>query len=187
MLCILYSIMQPNSHVEEQITELQTKFYNETQKRRLFKNNQKLECASTIVQNIDLTTLLSSCIYIVQDKNEIYIDYPKLKMFVCPNIYSQIVEYATRLANTCVNKYQVFSLHINLQSFTITAAQRYHDLIELFCKKCFQPGAQFQTQLQQIHLYNYPTVIPILNKLFASMVDDSARGKLVLEKKPFLP
>lgn len=167
---------------DDQIAKLQEQYYHGTSKHRLFKNSQKLECANVVAQNMDITLLLNRCIYIIPNKNHIYIDYPKLKTFLCPLIYSQIIDYATQLANECINKHQVFSLHINLQSFTITAAQRYKEIIELFCNKCLKRGAQFQVQLQFIHLYNYPSIIPMLHKMFAPFIDDSARGKLVLEK-----
>ena len=178
--------MQSDNNIAQQIQELQSKFYNGTSKNRMFKNDQKLECATMVSDNLNLPTLFSSCIYIIPHQNNIYIDYQILKGFVCPNIYPQIVEYTTNLANQCIDKYQVFSLHINMETFTITAAQRYKYLIELFCNKCFQKGGQFQEQLQYIHLYKYPSIIPMLRKMFSHFIDDSARGKLILEKSNLL-
>ena len=175
--------MQSDDKIARQIEELQSKFYTGTSKNRMFKNNQKLECATMVSDNMNLHTLFSSCIYIIPNQNNIFIDYQKLKSFICPKIYPQIVDYATNLANQCIDKYQLFSLHINMESFTITAAQRYKDLIELFCNKCLQKGSQFQEQLQYIHLYNYPSIIPMLHKMFSHFIDDSARGKLILEQK----
>jgi hypothetical protein len=175
--------MQSNNNIQEQIANLQAKYYSETSKNKIFKNSQKLDCANSVVQNMDLKVLFSSCIYILPNKNVIFIDYPKLKTFVCPEIYHHVTDYSINLANQCIAKYQVFSLHINMQSFTITAAQRYKELIELYCNTCLHKDSQFQSQLQFIHLYNYPSIIPVLHKMFAHFVDDSARGKLVLEKK----
>jgi hypothetical protein len=175
--------MQSNNNIQEQISNLQAKYYSETSKNKIFKNSQKLDCANSVVQNMDLKVLFSSCIYILPNKNVIFIDYPKLKTFVCPEIYHHVIDYSINLANQCIAKYQVFSLHINMQSFTITAAQRYKELIELYCNTCLHKDSQFQSQLQFIHLYNYPSIIPVLHKMFAHFVDDSARGKLVLEKK----
>ena len=179
---MLYNVYNIIMQTEDQIAKLQEQYYSGTSKNRFFKNHQKLECATEVAQNMDLNVLLNRCIYIIPNKNEIYIDYPKLKTFICPAIYQQIVEFATNLANECIDTHQVFSLHINLQSFTITAAQRYKDLIELFCNICLKKGAPFQVQLQFIHLYNYPSIIPMVHKMFAGFIDDSARGKLVLEK-----
>jgi hypothetical protein len=179
---MLYSMMKSDSQVEGQIAKLQETFYIEKPKHRFFKKQQKLECASMVVQNFDLNTLLGSSVYIIPNKSDIYIDYPKLKTFVCPSIYSQIIEYTTRLANTCIDKYDTFSLHVNMKSFSITAAQRYKDIIELFCTKCLQNGSHFQMHLHRIHLYHYPAIIPMLHTLFAQFIDDGARGKLVLEK-----
>jgi len=175
--------MQSNNNIHEQIANLHAKYYSETSKNKIFKNSQKLDCANSVVQNMDLKALFSSCIYILPNKNVIFIDYPKLKTFVCPEIYPQIVECATNLAHQCIKQHRVFSLHINLQSFTITAAQRYKELIEMFCNTCLHKDSEFQSQLQFIHLYHYPSIIPMLRKMFAHFIDDSARGKLVLEKK----
>ena len=69
-----------------------------------------------------------------------------------------------------------------MNTFTITAANRYKVLIQMFCEKALQTNSIYHTKLNKIYLYNYPAIIPVLTKLFSSFVDNSARGKVVMVK-----
>ena len=73
-------------------------------------------------------------------------------------------------------------VHFNMNTFTITAANRYKELIQMFCEKALQSDSIYHTKLQAIYLYNYPTIIPVLTQLFSAFVDSSARGKVVMVK-----
>ena len=169
--------------IEDKLNELKTKYYNEKGGSNfLFKNTQKLDCAKEITESIPIKELLHKSFYISDNTNRIYVEYTILKMYANPAVYKTMLEYVNSLIALCIETRGGFELHVNLKTFTVTAANRYKDLIQMFCENSLQKNCSHQTYLQNIYLYNYPTIIPILTTLFSGFVDDNARSKLVLVK-----
>jgi len=168
--------------IANQIKDLKTKYYNKNGTSILFKNTQKRDCAAEIVNNIPINTLLNETIYIVENTNQIYIKYELLKSFAAPSIYSIIINHISNRVEWCIANHGSFQLYINMNTFTITAANRYKELIQMFCEKALQSDSVYHTKLQAIYLYNYPAIIPVLTQLFSAFVDSSARGKVVMVK-----
>ena len=172
----------PENNISNQIQDLKEKYYNKNGSSFLFKNAQKLECATEIVNNIPINTLLNNTIYIVNNTNQIYIKYEILKSFAAPSVYTMIIEYISNLIELCITNHGTFQLYINMNTFTITAANRYKDLIQMFCEKALQTNSVYHTNLQTIYLYKYPAIIPVLSKLFSTFVDSNAREKVIMVK-----
>ena len=168
--------------IANQINDLKAKYYNKNGTSILFKNTQKRDCAVDIVNNIPINRLLKETIYIVENTNHIYIKYEILKSFAAPAVYSIIINHISNLVELCIENHGSFQLYINMNTFTITAANRYKELIQMFCEKALQSDSIYHTKLQAIYLYKYPAIIPVLRQLFSAFVDNSARGKVVMVK-----
>lgn len=168
--------------IANQIKDLKTKYYNKNGSSILFKNTQKRDCATEIVNNIPINILLTDTIHIVENTNQIYIKYEILKLFAAPSVYTIIINHIRNLVELCITNHGSFQLYINMNTFTITAANRYKELIQMFCEKALQSDSIYHTKLQTIYLYNYPAIIPVLTQLFSVFVDSSARGKVVMVK-----
>ena len=168
--------------IANQINDLKAKYYNKNGTSILFKNAQKRDCAVEIVNNIPINRLLRETIYIVENTNHIYIKYEILKSFAAPSVYSMIINRISNLVELCIENHGSFQLYINMNTFTITAANRYKELIQMFCEKALQSDSIYHTKLQAIYLYNYPAIIPVLTQLFSAFVDSSAREKVVMVK-----
>lgn len=95
-------------------------------------------------------------------------------------IYEPIVDYIMNLVTNCIKQHNTFELHVNMQSFTITAAQRYKDVIQLFCNRCLQRNQDdtLSSHLVNMYIYNSPKMIGILSNLFAGFIDDTIRAKI---------
>ena len=176
---MMYSL---EDNITDKIKKLKTEYYNEKGSSILFKNAQKMECATEIINNIPIHTLLRETIFIVENTNQIYIKYEILKSFANPSVYTSIIDHISNLVQVSITNHKSFELHINMNTFTITAANRYKVLIQMFCEKALQTNSIYHTKLNKIYLYNYPAIIPVLTKLFSSFVDNSARGKVVMVK-----
>jgi hypothetical protein len=151
----------------------------------IFKQNQKLECAAAVSQNISLEDLFKETFLIVPNTNRIFLNYTIFKTFAHPLIYDQLVDYIIGLFNQCIQKSGNFELNINLQSFTVTAAQRYKDIAWIFCNRCLARDSTYSTCLTGLHIYNCPRMIDTLANLFSTFVDDSVRAKVVLHSEAF--
>jgi hypothetical protein len=166
--------------ITNQIAELQTQFYAQNTKSTFFKNTQKLECAAAITQSIQIDELFKKTVYHVQNTNHVYFDYTIFKTYGHPGIYDQLVDYILAIFTACIQAYDRFEIHINLQSFTMTAAQRYKDITRIFCSKCLGRNTVFYSHVDSLHIYNPPKMIDAFSNLFSGFIDETIRSKVSL-------
>lgn len=172
--------MQEES-LDNKIMELQNHYYHNNQKSRLWgANSQKLDCASLVSHTLNRIELFRQSIYIVSNTNHIFIDYPKFKTYGCPEIYDECICYFLDLIRVCLEHYQTYEIHVNMQSFTPTAAQRYKELIYLFIQKCLVQSSGISQKVSVIYLYQSPKLIDTVLKLFSGLVADDIRQKIVI-------
>ncbi len=177
--------MQENATLEYKISNVRNQFYEEHPKSMVFKQNQKLECAAAVSQNILLEDLFKETISIIPNTNRIYLNYVIFKTFAHPLIYDKLVDYIIGLLNHCIQENGNFELNINLQSFTVTAAQRYKEIARIFCNRCLARDSRYSAHLVGLHIYNSPRIIDTLASLFSTFVDDTIRAKVVLHQEDF--
>ena len=164
--------------IENKITEMQNKYYTINQKSRIFPNQQKFDCASLITQSFNKTTLFSQSVYIVSNTNHIFIDYPKFKTFGCPEIYEEYIAYILQLIDECLAKYTTYEIHVNMQSFTATAAQRYKEMIYILINTCLSQNTGISFKVTAIYLYNAAKMIDAIMHLFSGLVNDDVKYKI---------
>lgn len=171
--------LQSEESLEYKITKLQNEFYNQNTKSRFIKNQQKMQCAQTILANVQLEQLLAKMVYIIPNTNKVHIDYSIFKTFAHPQIYTHVVEYIISLLLSCINTHGDYEIHINLQSFTTTAAQRYKDIIYMFCSKCLQHDSLITLSLDVLYIYNSPKMLKSIMHIFSGIVNDAIKSKIV--------
>jgi hypothetical protein len=165
--------------LEDQISRIQTQYYQQNGKSFFVQSKQKLDCAEIILQNIPLEELMSKMIRI--EENRVFFNYVFFKTFAHPTVYETIVNAI--FSNICdaVNKYGSFEIHINMQSFTATAAQRYKDIIKLFCFRCLHRDAAIAGYLKMMYVYNSPKMIETIAHIFSGFVDDQILSKISIQ------
>lgn len=164
--------------LENKITKLQTDYYGQCTKSFFVKNQQKLQCAKNVSENVQLDKLLEKMVYIIPNTNKIFFDYVIFKTFAHPTIYNEIVEYILFLLTQCIQQYKHYEMHINLRSFTATAAQRYKDIIYLFCVKCLQQE-DFTPNLDCLYIYNSPKMLKSIMHIFSGVITDAVKSKII--------
>ena len=169
--------------IENKIADIQTKYYNQNTKSIFFKKNQKMECAARISTSIHLDDLFQKTVYILPNTNKIYFDYLIFKTFGHPTNYDKLVDYILELFTWCIDQNGMFEIHVNLQSFTATAAQRYRDIIQVFCNKCLGSETRFVPYIENLHIYNSPKMIDMFSNIFAGFIDDNIRSKIVIHNQ----
>ena len=126
----------------EDISKIQTDFYSSQRKNIFMKASQKSECAEVITRQIPLEDLIRNTIYIVPNSCSIYMDYPLFKTYVNPVNYQEVVNHIFRTINDVIHQCGTFEMHINLHTFTISAAERYNQVIQSFCNECCKNNTQ---------------------------------------------
>jgi len=164
---------------KEKLEAVQNTFYQEQGGKSWFKKDkQKINCALAITQSIPLNDLLDKTFAIVANTNKVIIEYPLFKTFANPNNYNEINTYILKLFTQCIDTHGSFEVHVNLKSFTITAAQRYRDMICQFCKECLDKDTQFTRTMTYFAIYNCPKMFDSISALFSGFINDQVRSKI---------
>jgi len=163
------------SNFMQNIAKLQEQYYSANQKNRFMKKQQKHDCASTITTHVGVDTLLSQSIAAF-DEYKIYVDYTVLKTFMCPDNYSQVVDYLMNIMNTIVTMKGKFHLYVNLNSLTISAIERYRDLIMSISQRCMDD--ELEQYLEVFHMHNSPSFLTSTSNLLAPFMPDTVRKKI---------
>ena len=162
----------------DQMAQLREAYYKENGKNTIFKNKQKFNCAEVVLQHIPIETLLKNTFWIVPGTNKVYFDYTVFKQFATPENYIYIVDEVLKSCSDCVSTYGNHEVHVNLETFTISAAHRYKDIITLFCDECMRRETHFTERLMGIHLYNTPQIIDNISALLMPLIPPEVRPKI---------
>jgi hypothetical protein len=172
-----------NSESLEEIYKIQEEYYNKNNKNMFFKKSQKTDCANQVCEKFDLVYLINMTINIVQNTNIVFFDYLFFKTYATPQNYEQVVLSILEAVEECILKYGSFEFHINLKSFTISAAERYRKVIELFCDKCLNQTNNYSEYLSQLVVYNTPNIMDSIYLLFKQFINPVVNDKIKLLDK----
>ena len=169
------------SELTKSAEDLQKNYYEENGKSVIFKNSQKAKCAEYLANNLDMSILLKNTAFIIPNTNKVLLDYTIFKTYAHESIYEMVIQYILNLFSNCIDKYGSFDAHINLKSFTISAAQRYGDIIKLFCSKCLQSNTRYASHINNLVIYNTPSMIDTISKMFRPFINDNVRNRIDLK------
>lgn len=169
--------------LEREIEKVKDEFYSESGKNIIFKKQQKYNCAKQVVNKISLEVLLSRTCYIVENTNCVHIDYPILKSYASPEIFDIIADYIIMNFQQVKDTYGNLQVFLNFEGFTVSAAERYKSLIEVFCMKCFQRNTGFAPVVLQFVVYNSPNVIDAIKHIVLPFMEENVKAKLLVSPK----
>jgi len=170
--------------LEREIEKTKEEFYSETGgKNMFFKKSQKYDCAKKVVDTFSLETLLKRTCCIIENSNSVHIDYPILKTYASPEVFDAISEFIIMNFQHVKNTYGCLNVYLNLDSFTVSAAERYKGLIEAFCAKCFQKNTGFAPVVTAFVVYNSPKMIESIGHIVMPLMEENVKKKLHVCKK----
>jgi hypothetical protein len=171
--------------LEREIEKTKSEFYSESGgKNTFFKKQQKYDCAKQVVSKISLEVLLNRTCSIVENTNCVHIDYPLLKTYASPEIFETIADYIIMNFQTVKDKYGNLQIFLNFDGFTVSAAERYKSLIEVFCMKCFQRNTGFAPVVLQFVVYNSPNIMDAIKQIVMPFMEENVKAQLrVVSKK----
>ena len=177
--------MNTNSESEfsKRIEELTNQYYSDNKKNVFFKSSQKMDCAAQVTNQIGIDELIKKTIYLIPNTNCVFMDYTLFKTYATPENYDKIVGYILALFDYCINNYGHYYTHVNLDSFTISAAERYKNIIECFLKNCMPSESEYSNKLINMYIYNTPNTFNNISKLLMPFVDPIVKQKIVMYDK----
>jgi hypothetical protein len=167
--------------IQKKIEILQKNYYNENNKSKFFKNNQKKDLAKTITQNISIIDLMKKSVYTIPETNVVFIDYPILKTFLCEDIYDYSINYLLQEYQNNINKYGNYEVSVNLNGFTVSAAQRYQKGIILFTHKCNQSTTKFSEIMDKMTIINPPSMFESIQTILKPFMDPIIFNKIIIK------
>jgi hypothetical protein len=167
----------------EDISKIQSDFYGSQRKNIFMKTSQKSECANVITRQIPLEDLIRNTIYIIPNSCSIYMDYPLFKTYVNPVNYQEVVNHIFRTINDVIHQCGTFEMHINLNTFTISAAERYNQVIQSFCNECCKNNTQYISVMNRMYIYHTPSMIQTISSFLVKYTNESIKEKTIFYTK----
>ena len=158
-------------------------YYSENKKNILFKKDQKMDMASKISTEFNIEALTRKTIYVLPGTNEIYFDYNVFKMFAHPTNYLSFITYTQMLIVQCIQTYGSFICHVNVNSFTASAAERYKGMLELFNAITARDDTNYSPKMTTLRVYNTPSSLEHIYKLISGLIDPEIRSKIIFHNK----
>lgn len=148
------------------VSQLQAKYYETNKKNNIFKSGQKIECAKQVLQNMDIDKLIQHSFFLIPNTNNIYFDYPLFKTYACAEVYEQFATHSYSVVDSCLAVNATFEMHVNMNSFTISAFERLRKLIERF----FIESPMFSDKLTYVYVYYTPSIIEHINTVIKMFI-----------------
>lgn len=165
------------------LEELQKQYYTCNTKNIIFKSAQKIECANTINTTINKNKLFQNTIYVINNTNKLYFDYPIFKTYASPSIFVELTEYIYLLIKNIIQKFNTYELHINWNTYSISAHERYKDLYTIFLNKYEVDGFNFHDNLNKLYVYFTPNIIQAISGLMRPLIHPVVLNKIILINK----
>ena len=181
------TIMNEQTYFLENVQRLQNEYYQSSPKNVIFKKHQKTECAQQISNTISVNQLHSKTIFIVPNTNSIWVDYTIFKLYANPQNYRDIIKYLIDNITHIIGIYGTFNIHINLNTFSISSAERYRESINLFCGECMRMELRFTDCLVGMYIYNTPSVMDSISMFFAPLMPTEVKNKVIMYGKKESP
>lgn len=159
---------QEREEYVEKMEETKQKYYEEHNKHLIFKNKQKIDCAKTVAEELDLQKMIQCTAFQIPNSNIIYYNYMAYKTYGTIENKDMIYSHLQFLVQSVLQQYEQFEFHIDLKSFSVSACQRYYPIIS----SVFDDNKVFTNQLAKLVIYNTPSFIDKLTKMLYSSIKD---------------
>ena len=171
--------------LEREIEKTKEEYYSENgSKNFFFKKQQKYDCAKKVVNQFSLEVLLQRTCSIVDNTYYVHVDYPILKSYASPETFETIADYIIMNFQYIKDTYNKLEVIMNLDGFTVSGAERYKKLIEIFCNKCFQRNTGLSLILTRFVVYNSPNIIESIQPIVLPFMEENVKEKLcILSRK----
>ena len=172
---------QDYNELLKQINQARNDYISESGKSILFKNKQKQDCAKHVSTLYDTNTLLQMSMYLIPNNPILFIDYTILKLFINEDNFPVLVNHYKNLYDTCYIQFGTIILNLNLDTFSVSAAYRYKNIIEMFSKEFMQ--THYSYNLNKLIIYNSPSMMDTIYSIFKHCIDHILMDKIVLVTK----
>lgn len=158
-------------------------FYEKQSKNMFFKKGQKMDCAKEISQQFSLEEMIARTIYRIPDTNKVIFEYPIFKLYATTDNYEQIVNRILVIYDEILLTYTHYEGHIMLDTFSISAAERYKQAIQLFCIKCMNSSTKYGDLMSSMYIYYTPSMMTSISALLKPFINPNIPERIIMYNK----
>ena len=169
---------------------LKERFYCEQSggKNTLFKKAQKEACARSVAAQVSLEEVVSQSFFAVPGRvNSFYMNYPLMKTYVNPDNHEKLTLDLVAALRAAVDAAgggeRCLEVHINLNGFTVSAAERYKYVVEFFSETCNARDVVLTPHIAQVVIYYAPAAMESILGLLRMCVQPEILQRLRLVAK----
>ena len=174
-----------STKILDDISAIQEEFYSSNKKNVFFTSSQKKECADFVNSKLSLDNLIKNTIYIVSP-NLLFVDYTLLKQYASTKNYEEILNYIFYSIQKIIEECNEYELHINFQGFSVSAVERYKELIQSFYKKFFQVNQEninYIQHLKFLYIYNVPSMMSTITTILTKYMRETVSQRLSIKDR----
>jgi len=168
------------NEIVNRIKEIQDNYYSKNKKNTIFKNKQKLDCANAVCNAIPIDYLISQTIYIIPNTDKIFLDYTIFKLFANTDNFNQIIDNIFTEIKNCVESFSTFEIYINIDTFTVSALERYKVVIKDFIDKCISSNTRYSENIINLYICNVPKTFDAIIKTMKPFIEKQVYEKIKL-------
>lgn len=165
------------------VEQLKEEYYSHNKKNVLFKKSQKMDCALTICNSMDVPKLIENTMHIIPNTNAVYFSYPVFKLYATDKNYDMIISHIFSLFHKCIENFGTYQVHIDLLSYTVSACERYKPIFPVLFNECFHKEKTFSNKLDRLFIYNTPHAMETIIQIMKPLVDNNVRHKIIFYSK----
>jgi len=173
----------------DSILKLKDTYYETHSKNMFFKSSQKFDCAREICSKVDVVGLMDQTFWLVPNQNRFYFDYRVYKLYGNPDNFRLIIDNILHMIKWCIREYGSFDVHLNFATFTVSAAERYKTMIQMFCDICMnQTEVEYLKYIRTLTIHNTPKVFEHISKILIPILPPEIIPKLkMIHKEESIP
>ena len=168
-----------DQNILNKINSMKSDYYSANSKNILFKNQQKFDCAQSIIQNIDLNALFNM-IMKVTEQNHIHFNYSVFKTVMNPSIYMEFIYFIFKVNDDILKTCNSYEVYLDFKGLTMTGVERYKDFITLLSDQGKVNGKNFLEKLDHAYVINPPFMFSSMGKILLPLVDKIIKDKIVI-------
>ena len=168
------------------LNALKEEFYTTdgNKKKGFFKKSQKEACARSVSNQICEDDAIAASFF-AMNKGTFYLNYPLMKMYMNNDNYMRITDkLIDEIACIVANNYpDPVRVHINLNGFTVSAAERYKHVLEYFSRMCNEKQIVLTPFIENVFIYYTPSVMSSIMDILKFFIEPDIQNRLVLIAK----
>lgn len=172
--------MTEKRSIENEIKQIQNTYYNENNKNMFIKTKQKFSCAENVTDNLGIDNLIEKTIY-YNSEGTLCFDYTIFKTYAHPNMYIYFSEHVYNMIQYGIEQFKTVCIEVNVNSLTMTAIERYKDLIIYLSQKLPITTIDCVEKITFTHSSNITkNIMQLINLLFTKDMATKIKERVIV-------